>query len=317
MKKNIIYFSLIFYFIFISCYTKDEVSIKSWENFEPFNAQYTTSKLINSDEFVATGAALGTVDIEEASGIAESQVNPNSLWTHNDSDNTNSIFLLNKSTGKIRAEYVLKGVQNIDWEDIEIGPGSENGANYIYLADIGDNLGSRSKSIIYRFTEPKFEASHEGKVIELDLETDILEYTYPEGSRDAETLLIDHKTRDLYIISKRDFPARVFIYPYPQNTTASTTLTKVGSLPLFMPVGGNVSPDGKEILVKTYQEIFYWQHDVNEPLWKTLSKEPLIAPYNPVEPQGEAICFDTNGGYYTLSEKANNVQPVLYFYRKN
>ncbi|CAN5177732.1 hypothetical protein BH23BAC1_BH23BAC1_47490 [soil metagenome] len=316
MPKISIYCGIIFCLIFISCYTKDEVPANIWEDFKPFKPDYNSSDLQNSDLFVSKGAAVGAVNLPEVSGLAESQVNPDHIWAHNDSGNSNSIFLINKNTGKISVEYVVSGAKNVDWEDMEIGPGPENGKSYIYMGDIGDNQAIRSKSIIYRFPEPEFDTSQEGQKIELNNNLEVLEYTYPEGARDAETLLLDHKTKDLYIISKRELPAKVFIFPYPQNIKASTKLVQVGSLPFFMPVGGNVSPDGKEILIKTYQTIYFWQHDFNEPLWKTLAKQPQIAPYDPVEPQGEAISFDSKGGYFTLSEKVNNTQPILYYYQR-
>jgi hypothetical protein len=41
-------------------------------------------------------------------------------------------------------------------------------------------------------------------------------FQYPDGSRDAETLLLDPLTKDIYVISKREFEdIRVYRAPYP------------------------------------------------------------------------------------------------------
>src|SRR4051812_49239849 len=76
--------------------------------------------------------------ITEASGIAASRLNPNVLWTHNDSGNPAQIFAMT-STGATLGSYTLTGAGNTDWEDISIGPGPLANTQYIYVADTGDN----------------------------------------------------------------------------------------------------------------------------------------------------------------------------------
>lgn len=302
--------------LFFSCEKKAEDPIIDWDNHQAFKAQYSISSLNKTTIFSNTGEVVNKVDLREVSGLAESQVNNSTLWAHNDSGNGNILYLLDKATGRIKVQYQLKGIENIDWEDIEVGPGPIQGVSYIYLGDIGDNSGDRENAIIYRFKEPVFDGSQEGKLIELNIDHDALVFTYPGGSRDAETLLLDHNSNDLYIISKRDLPARIYVFPFPQDAKKKTKVILVGTIPLFAPVGGNVNPNGKEILVKTYDKIFYWQHEKEEPLWKSLSRAPEVAPYNPIEPQGEAICFDTSGNYFTLSEEVERKEVFLYNYKR-
>src|SRR5690606_23728923 len=90
----------------------------------------------------------------EASGLAWSRSNPGMVWTHNDSGHTNSLFLLNVACGKIEAKFTIGGTINIDWEDMEISIGPEEGESYIYISDTGDNNEKRSEYTIYRFKEP-------------------------------------------------------------------------------------------------------------------------------------------------------------------
>ena len=66
------------------------------------------------------------------------------------------------------------------------------------------------------------------------------------------------------------------------------------------------------MLIKTYKAVFYWYTpDFN--YTTHLTSQPAILPYIE-EPQGEAICFDSNGkNYYTISERLN---ASLYIYQR-
>ncbi|MDQ3392887.1 MAG: hypothetical protein M3512_02045 [Bacteroidota bacterium] len=311
---NRIFFFILSITIISSCKKKEEVFKEEPQVTMPFKSRFVTSALSETDQFTAKGTSLGIVALKEVSGLALSKVNDNSLWAHNDAGNEKILYLLDKNTGATKAGYFLNGTTNLDWEDIEVGPGPVDGKTYVYLADIGDNNQVYEKRTIYRFEEPAYEPAHNGMIVGWTGTFDVLNFTFPEGPKDSETLLLDHETKDLYVLTKRDLPARLYIYPYPQETGNITQLTLAGTLPIFAPVAGNVSSEGNEILIKNYNSVFYWKHEMGKPLWNTLAKEPFVAPYNPVEPQGEAIGFDSSGGYYTLSEMIGNDDVHLYFY---
>ena len=88
-----------------------------------------------------------------------------------------------------------------DWEDIAIGPGPQANVDYLYVGEIGDN-DSKHKSIkIYRVPEPNVDANQTPVVVTVrGVET--IELTYPDGPRNAETLMVDPLTKDIYIVSK-------------------------------------------------------------------------------------------------------------------
>ena len=266
-------------------------------------------------------------DIQEASGIVASLTNDNVIWTHNDSGDSNRIFAMD-TAGKHLGEYFLNDSQNRDWEDIAIGPGPEEGLHYLYVGDIGDNFSENDIKHIYRVIEPKLNSSSNFNSIQLD-GIESISFQYEDGNRDAETLIIDPLTKDIIIISKREATAvHIYSIPFPQDTdtilTANLIMTKD-----FYPndnfatsqwiVGGDISHDGKEILVKSYTDIFYFSRTSNQSFYDALNNEEIKFPYI-TEPQGEAICWDANiSGYYTLSEEADDAnQPShLYFYQKD
>jgi hypothetical protein len=92
--------------------------------------------------------------------------------------------------------------------------------------------------------------------------------------------------------------------------------TKAGTFSFSIPTAGTVSKDGSEVLIKTYNRIYYWKKVGNQSFLELIAAKPSFVPYDPIEEQGEAICFDEHGGYYTLSEFSRSVTPVLYHYKK-
>jgi len=247
--------------------------------------------------------------LDEASGIADSKQNPGYLWVQQDSGNPNDIALLSHD-GNFFKTIKLNLAPNRDWEDMALANGPVDGTSYIYLADIGDNSLISHDYFIYRFAEPAASASVIGAV-------DKISFQYPDGSHDAETVLVDNSTKDIYIITKQDIPSRVYKLSYPQSTGAINTATLSGSLPFSGATSAAVSPDGKEILIKTYTAIWEWKKDEGETIEQALTGTPVPLPYQ-LEPQGEALCFkNDNTGFFTLSERPTIVPAVnLNFYKR-
>lgn len=270
------------------------------------------STFLSAQELFITAEAKGTIEnreINEASGLAASINQPNMLWTHNDSGDSPRLFLINHN-GVSAAQFVLKGAENRDWEDIATGPGPEDETSYIYVGDIGDNRARHEVKTIYRIKEPQLSSATE------ITDFDVIEFVYPDGKRDAESLLIDPLSKDIYILSKREDHIGVYVAKYPQSTTEVITLKKLASIPYNQTVAADISADGQEILLKTYNNIYYWQRN-NRSISQTLSSPPLSIRYKR-EPQGEAIAWQRDGlGFYTLSEKRAGIEPVLYFYAKH
>ncbi len=256
------------------------------------------------------GEGLGEVDkrLDEASGLAASAANPGLLWSLNDNGNPPEVFLIDQ-TARIRLVCKLRNVRNRDWEDIAIGAGPKHGKSYVYVADIGDNDAQYDFKVIYRFEEPVLSKEKKEIVIK---DYDTLVLRMPDGSRDAETLLIDPLTNDLFIVSKREKEVGLYRCPYP-NAGDTSTLEKVSTLHLTSIVAGSVSADGREVLLKSYSKVYYWKRPSNESLTELLAKEPILLDYER-EPQGEAIAWSRDGGeFYTLSESnGRNASLIVY-----
>lgn len=258
-------------------------------------------------------------EMDEISGIASSQTNKNILYVHNDSGDTSRFFAIApngqlKETFYFKADPKQPNANVIDCEDIAVGPGTEKGKSYIYLGDIGDNHKARQSINVYRFLEPLID-ENKAKII---LKTNIIHLKYPDGAHDAETLMVDPVERLLYIVTKREDSVGVYSAPLNASFTGIILLQKrckiyFKGLPLLKWVtAGDISADGKQLLLKSYQKVYYWKRLPGVPVWKTLQQNPAELPYT-AEKQGEAIGFTPDGkGYYTTSEGKN---AAIYHYQ--
>lgn len=293
-----------------------------------FNWQYSQTPNFSPQQSLGL---LECDEIDEASGLVASRTNDNVFWTFNDSGGEPAIYALN-SQGEHLGIYTVDGVTNRDWEDIAIGGGPDY-PQYIYIGEIGDNNNQYDTKYIYRFEEPVVNCN-QAPVIETIYDAETISIQYPNANYDAETLMHDPLTNDLYIITKRvlDSPTghdKVYYAEFPQSTTQAIVMEEVAVLdypPSLDPFGGlyygatagEISPLGDEILIKTYTHVYHWKREQGQTLIETFQNDYNSITYT-LEPQGEAICWEPYcNGYFTLSEEPSASFPAyLYFYDLN
>ncbi|MCX5644979.1 MAG: hypothetical protein NTZ17_09885 [Phycisphaerae bacterium] len=286
---------------------------------------FSCASFARSDAF-ASGRAMGVVQsdsLSELSGIAASRRNPGVLWVHNDSGEAPRIYAINEKAELLGA-CNIRGAGERDWEDIAVGPGPDPNQSYLYIGDIGDNTAKYPEVIVYRVPEPRVDAATPFGPMTTG-PADAIRLTYPDGPRDAETLIVDPLTRDIYVISKRELVPKVYRAAYPQSLSQQTKLEQVAVIPFAsFPTGGDVSPDGRRVIIRGMFSAALWERPAGErppnaehrlgnpvPLWRAFSGKPKAIPVAS-EPQGEAICFDRKGeGYFTISEGKH---PTLYYF---
>ena len=279
---------------------------------EPSLENQNQHRLFYDEEVLAQ---LKDARIDEASGIAESLRYPDHFWVHNDSGDEARLFLINRQ-GQTVVNLILQGITHRDWEDIATGPGVEQGESYIYVGEIGDNGAQHTYKNIYRLKEPVLANLNEGQNV-LSGAVETITFSYLDGNRDAETLMVDSQTKDIYIVSKREERVQVYLLEYPQTLTDTLVLPVVQTLPYTRVTAGDISADGSEIVLKTLTSVYYWKRNNTETIPEALGRQAERLPYF-IEPQGEAIAWLKDGsGYITVSETSNaNVIPIFYFYRR-
>lgn len=257
-------------------------------------------------------------ELDETSGIAASAIRKDIYYIHNDSGDTSRFFAITPD-GVLKNTIYYKGdpkerLGARDCEDIAVGIGPKKGKSYVYMGDIGDNGAERKYITIYRIEE---QADWAKDSLVKNAEAVPVHYKYPNGPRDAETLMVDPIDKLFYIVSKREDSVMVYTTPLNFKRDDTLLLTKRCTLyfggfrPFKWITAGDISRDGQQILLKSYEKVYYWKRVNNEPVWKTMLRKPAELPYKP-EKQGEAIGFTLDGkGYYTTSE---GVFAPIYYY---
>ena len=236
--------------------------------------------------------------ITEASGIAASRTNSGIYWVHNDSGDSARVFATDLSGAAI-GRFQINGATAKDWEDIAVGPGPEPGTNYLYLGDIGGNKG-RSNLSIYRAAEPEVMLGASG--IRGSVPAERIDVMYPDGlAWDAEALLVDPVTADIYVVTKGG-AASSLVYQLAAAQAVSgsqQTLREVASLELpagldGLVTGGDISPDGASIMLRTYYRVYLWPRLAGESISDAFTASPCSVQIQ-AESQGEAAAFQQNG----------------------
>lgn len=260
---------------------------------------------------------LGTVsspEIKESSGIAASRCNEGVLWTHNDSGDGPYIFALNEKGEKLGTWQVL-GAENTDWEDIAAFK-NDKGECFLLIGDIGNNSRIRDVFTIYRVKEPKLLDSEgdSSKKNPRETETaDAIEFQYPDIRRDSETLMVNPGSGDIYILSK-SLSDSSGVYKLSANykigiinKVEKIANFTVPAIPNGILTGGDISPDGKRIVIcdyfSAYEIILPDTAENFDEIWK---QKPKVVALGERE-QGEAVCYAADGeSIFATSEKRNS-----------
>ena len=247
------------------------------------------------------GALVRVAELPEGSGLAASKRSPGRFWSHNDSGKPVLVAL--DSSGKVVGHLQVSGARVEDWEAIAVGPCP--GGHCIYIGDIGDNDAERRSITIYRVKEPATESV---------VPAEEFRYSYPDGPRDAETLLVT-PNGDVVIVTKgRTGQIALYRAPVGAAPGASATLQRIGTpnKPGKVAAGeqisdGAVSPDGAWIALRTNTAvILYRAEDLLAGQWQEAGRVSVKALG---EPQGEGLAFGDARTIYLVGEGGGKSRP--------
>ena len=254
--------------------------------------------------------------VEEASGLAVSSKTPGVIWTHNDDSDDPFLFAVH-TNGTLLARFFHNSILN-DVEDMAMGPGPSNGVSYLYLGDIGGKFSVnavRNSVRVLRIPEPSVSLNWNSDTFVF---AGVQSFTlvYPDGSFDAETLMLDPVTADLFVGTKQDNITRIYRVNLNSATNNQTLLmTHVVTVSFDDASGGAISANGGRIILRNEDQARMWIRCEGETVAQALARGSVAVPVigRPAEPNGEAIAFLPDGtGYLTISDSM--VQPPFHFF---
>ena len=305
----------LFCFIFSACHSVSSTNggkvNKSTEN---VSTNYEKPQVVGKIE---------SGEITESSGIAASKCQENVFWTHNDSGDNAFIFALNQK-GKKLGTWKVSGAKNKDWEDIATFQDAKNGKCLLYIGDIGNNERLKSEMTIYRVAEPTISDADKDSSKKNPSQTEnaeAIKFVYPEMRHDAETLLVHPNSGDIYILSKRLSGASgVYKLAADFSLEKTNTLKKIAdfsvpAVPNGFLTGGDISPDGKRVVVCDYFSAYEIVLPKNAKSFDEIWTEKLLIVELGERNQGEAVAYSADGkSIFATSEKKNS--PIIQVKRK-
>jgi hypothetical protein len=241
--------------------------------------------------------------IAESSGVASSSASDDWFFTHEDSGAESEVHAVG-TDGRLLATYRL-GVQARDWEDM-----ARAGAT-LYLADVGDNSAARDLGLlVHEVPEPVVDPARDGVVEDLPPTTSY-RLRYPDGPRDAETLLVHPTTRRLYVVTKGILGRpQVWAAPLPlapggepnvmeqvaevePQRTGTPGGPGIGRAANVLVTAGDIAPDGTRLALRTYTDLYEWPVRDGD-VAAALEEDPVVTAL-PQTVQGEGLAYTRDG----------------------
>ena len=247
--------SLIFLLFYFACAHSFSVSAQEKGCTDPQALNFDAAATINNGSciFPVTNSTTSVyirrlpARVHETSGLIFWRGN---LWTHNDSGGESEIYCLDTLKGRVLQTISISNARNYDWEDI-----AQDG-DYIYIGDIGNNVGNRRNQCIYKIAKSAIplsgDASVEAEIIHFSYgdqksyESDVYNHDY-----DCEALIAYGDKLLLFSKNWADQKSRVYESP---KTAGTYVLEPKGVLEVDgLITGADISPDGKQIALCGYK----------------------------------------------------------------
>lgn len=239
----------------------------------------------------------------EISGAAWDHRDPNVVWVHEDSANPADVIAIDISTGNTLVRVNLSGHEQYDWEDMSLATSSD-GATYLFVGDIGDNLDSRDYLELVRLPVPELNTTP-SKVENFET----VQLRMPEPAN-AEALLVDPRSGDVVVVTKSVTGlAQLFVGEELAFTTwnpnVPVPLELVGTLDLGVfgaVLAGDISPDGLNIVLRTPANLWYWHREPNQTIAEAINQNRRCSLPSRFDIYGEAVAIADDGRYVLLGE---------------
>ena len=212
--------------------------------------------------------------LTEISGMAPSQLHSGVMWVHNDSGDKGRLYALQLSNCAVVGELTLRDVSARDFEGLAAGVDAR-GRPVLWVGDIGDNRDSWSDVSIYRIREPK-------KLGKTSAQAQRYRFTYEDRPHNAETILADPNSQQLWIVTKQMASGSIYALPKKLRKSGINIARKISSSTGLI-TDGAIRPDGTTFVLRDYFQAQFFR---GLPVGVVDEIVDL-----PGQPQGEAIAW--------------------------
>jgi hypothetical protein len=262
---------------------------------------------------IVTDPALG-----ELSGLARSLTMRDRYWAINDGGYGNYLLLVD-GRGRVQRKLEVSDAENVDWEDLASFRWRD--ANWLLIADTGDNAGIRDHVSLWMLREPADgfgTTKTTGPALQLRLR-------YPDEPHDVEAITVDAEAGSIYLLTKRTVPPVLYRVPLAAIGSREIVIAeRIATLDLIpQPTESEILRDGslsryrsqvtameldcdrRGLLVLTYDAIYRFVRAPGQPWEQALSQQTPARSSLTLLPQAEAMALDREcRNLFVGSEKA-------------
>lgn len=218
--------------------------------------------------------------------MTASALHPDVMWVHNDSGDSARLYALSLNTCDVVGELTLRNVDARDFEGIARGV-DRQGRAVLWVGDIGDNLDSWESVAVYRVREPLTLGVKSVRAAEF-------RFTYEDRPHNAETILADPNSPQLWIVTKQLASGAIYKLPARLSQSRINIAERVGGVGGLV-TDGSMNPQGTGFVLRDYFDAHLY---TGLPPGELTEKFPL-----PAQVQGEAIAFTATGDSLVIASE--------------
>ncbi|RZK34332.1 MAG: T9SS type A sorting domain-containing protein, partial [Hymenobacter sp.] len=252
--------------------------------------------------------------VKESSGLLYTG---GSLWTHNDSGNSATLFRVDSTSGQVLQQVAISNFPNTDWEDLAAS------AQYVYIGDFGNNYGSRLDLRILRVAKTDLGTAATTATAQA------INFTYPDQTDftprlnihnfDCEAFFFANDSLHLFTKNWADLQTRYYTVPATPGTYVAHLKATFNTNGLV--TAAALNPAGTTAALLGYNATngttFLWLLSGFQGTgYLKANKRRIELPNALLIGQAEGLCFVKNARVFISNEQISNmfltVPPRLY-----
>lgn len=243
-------------------------------------------------------------EVKETSGLLFYN---SKIITHNDSGDSSNLYEIDTISGNVVRTISISNASNIDWEDIT------QDDTHIFVADIGNNNGTRTDLKIYKVLKEDYKNSNSvsAEVISFSYEDQTDFSSSNSHNFDSEAIVVYQNNLLIFTKNRGDLKTNVYLIP---KTIGNHTAAKVSTFNADgLVTGATYNPSDNSFMLSGYSStlipfLIYVGHnrDTGNDIFNNGAQKINLSQQIGQGSQIEGITFFHEGKYYLSREEVNS-----------